>query len=33
MELNETARSCPKWVPLFLSGIGLASLAMTHLFW
>jgi hypothetical protein len=25
--------SCPKWFPFALSGIGLASLALSHLFW
>jgi len=33
VEFNEAKCSCPKWFPVFLSGIGLASLAVSHLFW
>ena len=33
VELDEAKCSCPKWFPIFLSGIGLTSLALSNLFW
>ncbi|MBB4039456.1 hypothetical protein GGR34_001098 [Microvirga flocculans] len=33
MELGQSAYTYPKWFPVFLSGIGLVSLALSNLFW
>jgi hypothetical protein len=33
VEFDEAHGLCPKWFPVFLSGIGLASLALSNLFW
>ncbi len=33
MTFNGEEIACPKWLPVFLSGIGLASLALSLFFW